>query len=113
MTIFDGVYTAAQKEKTIAEKVKKLSELDVHLTIAAILFKEDAGSLLYTDLKREAAKRVGITYLVEHFSLNDDPKSIIKKIKSLNKNPAITGIIIQKPSRKIWISARTSSEEGT
>ncbi len=113
MIIFDGNAAAAEREKAITQKVAKIAREGQTLTIAAVLFTEDEGSRLYTQLKGEAAKRVGIIYRVEQCSLRDDPKKIVKIIKKLNTDPAITGIIIQKPWRKTWMTAHVSKEQGT
>jgi methylenetetrahydrofolate dehydrogenase (NADP+)/methenyltetrahydrofolate cyclohydrolase len=70
------------------------------------LFREDAGSRLYTKLKGEAASRLGIEYRVFEFSLSDEVEAIQTKLEELGQNSEITGIIIQKPSRTSWIRAQ-------
>ena len=91
------------------------------MKIAAVLFAEDSGSRIYTQLKSEAAARVGIKYEVHEFSLADSDlreesenlpnEKIIAKIKELNVDQSVTGIIIQKPWRKTWIKARNTVSE--
>lgn len=106
MTIFNGNKLA----KTREDKLKQLVSTNFtnnKLTIAAILFKEDAGSRLYTKLKSEAASRVGIEYHSHEFSLSDLIKTIQTRIDELNSNPNVTGIIIQKPWRKTWLQAQS------
>jgi len=107
MIIFDGVHTAAHKERAVAQAVAALESVGKHCTVGAIVFEEDAGSQLYTRLKSEAAARVGITYVAQHFSLCAPIEEIISAIQILNADPAITGIIIQKPTKKIWQSVRS------
>lgn len=104
--IFDGIATAAKLEQELKPKVDNLTRLGKSLAIAAILFREDKGSVLYTALKREAAERLGIGYQVHEFSLTDPVARIIDKIQALNLDPSLTGIIIQKPWRRTWEAAQ-------
>lgn len=106
MIIFDGVTTAAKKEAIIAHDVGKLAEAGKKIAIGAIVFSQDAGSQLYTRLKNEAASRVGIQYLPYQFSITDSLEIVIGRIAALNEDPQITGIIIQKPTKKIWQAAQ-------
>jgi methylenetetrahydrofolate dehydrogenase (NADP+) / methenyltetrahydrofolate cyclohydrolase len=107
--IFDGISTALKLENELKPKVAGLLQLGKALAIAAILFREDKGSVLYTGLKREAAARLGIGYQVHEFSLTDSVAAITDKIRELNADQSLTGIIIQKPWRRTWESAQTSS----
>lgn len=100
--IFDGYALAAQKEAILKQRVSDLKERGVNLCIASVLFTEDQGSVLYTQLKKEAANRIGIEYRVTKFSLRDDVGEVIRHIDQLNSDPTVTGIIIQKPWRKTW-----------
>lgn len=102
MTIFQGQQYAGEKEDQLQANVRELSRKGQQITIAAILFVEDVGSQLYTRLKSEAAARVGISYLQKPFSITDSVESISEKISELNADAVVTGIIIQKPTKKIW-----------
>lgn len=103
MIIFDGYQQAAVREAALIPKVAALKAHGLQPRIAAILFTEDAGSLLYTRLKSEAAARVGIEYKIYSFSLVDDVAKVIEQIKILNNDPQVTGIIIQKPGKQTWV----------
>jgi len=101
MKIFDGLKRAEEREKLLAAHLVEL-QLPKLLVVRAILFFEDAGSVLYTGLKREAADRLGMIYETREFSLNDATELIIAAIKKANDDEAVTGIIVQKPSRAVW-----------
>lgn len=101
MIIFDGHALAKQREDELQQRIQGLA-LGQKLTIAAVLFSEDAGSRLYTKLKGEAAGRVGIEYRVIEHSVSDDLGAVLDSIESLNFDETVTGIIIQKPYRKTW-----------
>lgn len=104
MIIFDGYQFVAKREQQLKERVAGLKAKGVSIVVAAILFSEDKGSQLYTGLKKQAAERVGIEYQVHTFSITDPVPEVIAKIQQLNQDPAVTGIIIQKPWRKTWES---------
>ena len=111
MTIFDGIAFAAEKEKKLAQQVAELQGRGVDLKIASILFVEDSGSQFYTGMKTEVGKRVGIEYDPHSFSIAQDIETVFAKIETLNADPSVTGIIIQKPTRRIW--QEFSAEQAT
>lgn len=102
MILFDGIAFAAQIERRLVDDVRALHSQGKELTIAAILFREDTGSRLYTRLKSEAAARVGIGYEVHQFSLSDPIEQVLEQIQELNTDPDITGIMVQKPWSTTW-----------
>lgn len=102
MILFSTATLVKQKEFALAKKVADLQKDGKHITVAAVLFTEDAGSVLYTNKKREAAERVGMNYQVYEFSMIDPLEKILQKIQELNNDPTVTGIIIQKPWRSKW-----------
>lgn len=103
MIVFDGNASAENKLKALKPRVEELVSKGKKIKIAAILYTEDIGSTLYTRLKKDAAERVGIEYEVHHFSLRNGVEPVLTKIRELNQDPTVTGIIIQKPWRKTWV----------
>jgi methylenetetrahydrofolate dehydrogenase (NADP+)/methenyltetrahydrofolate cyclohydrolase len=112
MIIFDGVTAAATKEQQLKTQVAQLQAGGVEITVGAVVFSEDAGSQLYTRLKREAAERVGIRYVPMQFSITDPVETIAAQLQQFNADPAVTGIIIQKPTKKIWLQAWEKATSG-
>ncbi|MBP7768730.1 bifunctional 5,10-methylenetetrahydrofolate dehydrogenase/5,10-methenyltetrahydrofolate cyclohydrolase [Candidatus Woesebacteria bacterium] len=102
MIIFNGYKVAQEREKALQAHVASIVPGSRPITIAAIMFREDAGSKVYTRLKQEAAARIGMRYLVFEHSLTDSVTKIKADIIKANQYPTITGIIIQKPTRAIW-----------
>src|SRR5687767_3922583 len=102
MIVFDGYAFAGERELALKKRVDDLAAQGRKLSIAAILFAEDKGSQLYTNLKSQAAQRVGIGYAVHTFSMKDPVEDVVNTLKELNADPTVTGIIIQKPWRKTW-----------
>lgn len=97
----NGLRLAEAREPGLAIRVQQLKAQGLAPTIAAVLFTEDAGSVLYTRLKREAAERLGIVYQLHSFSVATPVAEILAKIHQLNADPMVTGIIIQKPYRDV------------
>lgn len=108
--ILDGHQLAEQHRAILKPQAQALIERGIVPTIAAILFAEDTGSVLYTTLKREMAEGLGLQYRVFEYSLKDEVEPIATKIRELGQDPAITGIIVQKPWRGLWITTRALPE---
>jgi methylenetetrahydrofolate dehydrogenase (NADP+) / methenyltetrahydrofolate cyclohydrolase len=111
MIIFDGDQLAVEYEAQIKKEVQVLLDHGIKPKIAAILFTEDVGSQLYTQLKSDAARRVGIDYEVYTFSLTEGIDRVEQKIIELNQDRSITGIIIQKPWRNTWAKIKGISQD--
>lgn len=105
MITFDGNKLASEKKEALKLRASALLEKDIKPIIAAILYDGDAGSQLYTDIKRTVASEIGIGYQTNSFSLSGGVESVTTLIKKLNNDPNITGIILQKPTRKSWALA--------
>jgi len=65
--------------------------------MAVILVGEDEASKIYIRLKGEAAERVGVGFELYKHDATVANERIVKKIKELNENGDIAGIIVQLP----------------
>lgn len=106
MTVFNGHQVAYQREQVLHERVAALKAVGSVPHIAALVFKEDSGSRLYTTLKQQAAQRVGMEYTPTYFSVADSVEILLEWINQANADASITGIIIQKPWKQTWLNAR-------
>ncbi|NCN06693.1 MAG: bifunctional 5,10-methylenetetrahydrofolate dehydrogenase/5,10-methenyltetrahydrofolate cyclohydrolase [Candidatus Pacebacteria bacterium] len=100
-SIFDGFKAARAKEILLEQQIVAANLLQP-ITLQAIVFTEDEGSMLYTRLKAEAAERVGVAYRKKEFSLSDPIEEVQAAIAAANQDSHITGLIIQKPSRAVY-----------
>lgn len=100
--IFDGNAFAKEKETQLAKRVDALKMKGVFLQIGVVMFVDDPASRLYTRLKKEAARRVGIEFQISELQFSDSQDWIMKTIHQLSHDTNITGVMIQKPSLKIW-----------
>ena len=101
--IFNGDQLAKQKSLKLKTKVAAYREKGISPKIAAIFFKEDNASALYTSLKKQTAENLGIAYQAKAFSFADRVEEIQKYIDTLNEDASVTGIIVQKPWTKKWL----------
>jgi len=105
MVIFDP-QSYIQKTKTkLMAQVGLWRQKGIVPKIAAIMYVEDKGSQLYTSIKKDMAAQLGIEYEVFEFSLTGGIEPVLNKLRQLNEDSSVTGIIVQKPTRKIWVTA--------
>lgn len=65
--------------------------------LAVILVGKNPESELYVRNKREAAQKVGINFSLFRFKKEVSSDQLIEKIKELNKDQSVDGIIVQLP----------------
>ena len=94
MKIFNGKEEA---DKILADLGLKTAGLDSKPGLAVILAGDNPESKIYINLKKEAAKKIGINFFEYYFKETAKEKEIIDKIESLNKDNSINGILVQLP----------------
>lgn len=107
MVIFDPQSYIQKTKARLHDRVEVLRQKNIVPKIAALMYVEDKGSQLYTNIKREMASELGIEYQVFEFSLGGGIDPVLNKLRELNDDPQVTGIIVQKPTRKIWVEANS------
>ena len=96
--IIDGKKEAEIIRNEIKREIsdlKKKSGKTPGLTV--ILIGDFATSLIYVKNKEKSAKEVGINSEIIRYPKNVSEKDILEKIKELNKNDDISGILVQLP----------------
>ena len=94
MRIFNGKKAA---EKILLDLKKKIEREKVKPKLAVILVGENKASKLYIKNKKQAAKKIGIKVIQYKFKKDARENNIIQKIKDLNNDRSINGIIVQLP----------------
>lgn len=102
MIVFDGEAAAAEILQRVKVSVDALQKKGIVPHVAAVLFQQDIGSQLYSQKKSVAAQSVSIEYSLHSFSFSDDVDLVLSTLEKLNQDSCVTGIIIQKPTRKTW-----------
>ena len=96
--IIDGKKQAEIIRNEIKKEIsdlKKKSGKSPSLTV--ILIGDFAPSLIYVKNKEKSAREVGINSEIIRYPKNVSEKDILEKIKELNKNDEISGILVQLP----------------
>ena len=99
--IIDGKKTAAELREELKKKITKLkSNFNTVPGLTVILIGEDPASKIYVKNKEKFAKEVGINSEVIRYPGNVEEKVVLDKIKELNKDKKISGILVQLPLPK-------------
>ncbi len=97
MVIFNGKKIA---DKILSDLKKKTDRLKIRPKLAVILVGEDKSSELFIRNKKRAAKEIGIGVFLYKFKENVPEKEIVRKIKNLDNDKSVNGIIVQLPLPK-------------
>jgi len=99
--IIDGKKTAAELREELKKKISELkSTYNAVPGLTVILVGEDAASKIYVKNKEKFAKEVGMNSEVIKYPSNLEEKELLNKIKELNKNDKVSGILVQLPLPK-------------
>ena len=99
--IIDGKKSAADLRGELKKKVTELKSKYKNVPgLTVILVGEDAPSKIYVRNKEKSATEVGINSEVIRYSENVEEKVLLDKIKELNNNNKISGILVQLPLPK-------------
>ena len=99
--IIDGKKVAAELREELKKKVVELkSTYNATPGLTVILVGEDAPSKIYVKNKEKFAKEVGMNSEVIRYPADLEEKVLLNKIKELNKNNKVSGILVQLPLPK-------------
>lgn len=72
------------------------------LTLHSIYPFQDPASVTYTQLKQKDARANGMEYTTQALSLRESATFWAKAVFAANRNPAIQGVLVQKPSSQTF-----------
>ena len=99
--IIDGKKISAVLREKLKEKVSKLkSTYNAVPGLTVILIGEDPPSQIYVKNKEKSANEVGIKSEVIRYPEEVEEKVVLDKIKELNDNNEVSGILVQLPLPK-------------
>ena len=99
--IIDGKKISAVLREKLKEKVSKLkSKYNSVPGLTVILVGEDSPSQIYVKNKEKSANEVGIKSEVVRYPEKVEEKVVLDKIKELNDNNEVSGILVQLPLPK-------------
>lgn len=93
----DGRKIAQKILDNLAEKVNQLKASGVIPQLHIVTLVDDAASTAYVSQKKIKGKEIGVKITVENLNPYTSTSQLLDKIKRLNSDPKIHGIIIQRP----------------
>ena len=101
MILIDGKKEAASLRQKLKDEVTKLKKKFNNVPgLTVILIGELAPSQIYVRNKEKSAKEVGLNSEVIKYPNDVDEKTILQKIKDLNEDTSVSGILVQLPLPK-------------
>ena len=95
--LLDGKELSRISEESIKKKVQELSSKNINPTLATILVGNDPASETYVKMKRNTCARVGMESIAVELSENTTTEELLEKIRSLNNDVNVHGILLQHP----------------
>ena len=95
--ILDGKELSRISEESIKKKVQELSSRNIKPTLATILVGNDPASETYVKMKRNTCARVGMESIAVELSEDTTTEELLEKIRSLNNDENVHGILLQHP----------------
>ena len=95
--LLDGKELSRISEESIKKKVQELSSRNIKPTLATILVGNDPASETYVKMKRNTCARVGMESIAVELSEDTTTDELLEKIRSLNNDKNVHGILLQHP----------------
>ena len=101
MILIDGKKIAADLREDLKKEVSELKSKHNKVPgLTVILIGEDAPSQIYVRNKERSAKEVGLKSEVIKYPDTVEEKTVLNKIKELNNDESVSGILVQLPLPK-------------
>lgn len=94
------LYGKPLSQQILDELRQKIKQEEIPVGFAVILIGDDAASHIYVNLKEKAAKEIGMQFHKILISQAAQQSEVLQKIKNLNEDDSVHGIIVQLPLPK-------------
>ncbi len=98
--VIDGVKLAASLREQVAERAAVLAGQGVKAGLAVVLVGSDAASQVYVRNKVAACEKAGLHSVLEQYPADLTEDALLSRIKTLNADHSIHGILVQLPLPK-------------
>jgi methylenetetrahydrofolate dehydrogenase (NADP+) / methenyltetrahydrofolate cyclohydrolase len=88
----------------------KLKKLKSSPKVVSILVGTDASSVLYSDIKQKKATELGIEFEIRQLPVTAEYPDLENEIQALNKDKAISGIMVQLPLPRKFLGERDQND---
>lgn len=95
--VLNGREIAEKLYGELKERVIKLQKKDIIPHLVVILVGEHPASIAYVTLKQKKAEEIGAKVTILRYKTTVSTETLIEKIKLLNIDPYVHGILIQRP----------------
>jgi methylenetetrahydrofolate dehydrogenase (NADP+)/methenyltetrahydrofolate cyclohydrolase len=95
--ILDGKALAAQIRSRAKDEVGRLAQRGIRPALAVVLAGDDAASKVYVRNKARACEEAGVRSQVFEFPASVAEAELLERVRALNADPAIHGILVQLP----------------
>ena len=98
--LIDGNAVARTIRAEVAERTAALKARGITPGLAVILVGEDPASQVYVGKKVEACQQAGMHSVLERYEATMTEADLLERVRALNADPAIHGILVQLPLPK-------------
>jgi len=95
--IIDGIALSRELRADVAQRAARLTARGLRPGLAVILVGEDPGSQVYVRNKIKACQESGLHSVFEKYDADLSEDALLARIRALNSDPAIHGILVQMP----------------
>ncbi len=106
--VFDGKELSGAIENEIKRRLESLGNPELHLH--ALFIGDNEGSEIYIGMKEKSLKRIGGKIFVHRFSSSTTVAEIVHRIRKLNIDPEVHGIMVELPLPKGFEVSEFSSK---
>lgn len=92
-----GAPIARRIEQDVRREASSLSRAGIVPTLVAIQVGQHAASELYLRRQQQACSRLGVGYRLRSLPADLPEQELLRELSLLNRNPEVTGIILQMP----------------
>jgi len=93
-TILDGKKTSEKRLEILKEEIEKA---DIHPHLATVIVGNDPASQMYVRMKHKACEKVGIVSVGIELPADATTRTVVDRVRALNRDAKIDGILIQLP----------------
>lgn len=105
-TIIDGNALAQEVRAEWKVRAERLEKAGVQPGLAVVIVGNNPASSIYVRNKAKASREIGIYSEIHEFGEDSSQEEVIQRIRELNSNPAIHGILVQLPLPHHFESAK-------
>lgn len=105
-TVIDGNALAQEVRAEWKVRAERLEKAGVRPGLAVIIVGNNPASSIYVRNKAKASREIGIYSEIHEFGENSSQEEVIQRIRELNSNLAIHGILVQLPLPRHFESAK-------